>query len=205
MRYVALLVPTILLSGCGYRTWSDVPFTGASNPNLPAGDSENMQRVEGRGGGVAPLTPEAGDIWPNQLKPPPTLEDFEKTGNLTPQTEAPVPGSPLSRGMEGPGPSPNPSTGSSTVPGNAQPGLPPLPASPGPATARQAPARVAPNQTGRVIQTPQGPNVITGGTPNYQTTTTPGGGQSIIVPNGNGTSTVIHSDGRVETIPTPAQ
>ena len=36
-----------------------------------------------------------------------------------------------------------------------------------------------------------------------QTTTTPGGGSAIIVPNGNGTSTIIHSDGRIETVPTP--
>lgn len=203
MRYVTLLAVAFLLSGCGYRTWSDVPFLGGTNPNLPAGDSENMQRVEGRGASIAPLTPEPGDIWPGQLKPPPTLEDLEREGHLTPQTEAPVPGSPLSRGMEGPVPSPNPSTGSSTLPGNAQPGLAPLPATPGPATARQPPPSVAPNQTGRVLETPQGPNVITGGTPNYQTTITPGGGQSIVVPNGNGTSTVIHSDGRVETVPTP--
>ena len=32
---------------------------------------------------------------------------------------------------------------------------------------------------------------------------TPGGGQSIVVPNGNGTSTIIHPNGTVETMPTP--
>ena len=31
----------------------------------------------------------------------------------------------------------------------------------------------------------------------------PAGDKRIIVPNGNGTSTVIHPDGRIETIPTP--
>jgi hypothetical protein len=30
-----------------------------------------------------------------------------------------------------------------------------------------------------------------------------GAGQSIVVPNGNGTSTIIHPDGTVETVPTP--
>ena len=30
-----------------------------------------------------------------------------------------------------------------------------------------------------------------------------GGGQSIVVPNGNGTSTIIHPNGTVETVPTP--
>jgi len=45
--------------------------------------------------------------------------------------------------------------------------------------------------------------VTTGGTQGYQTMTTPGGGSAIVVPNGNGTSTVIKSDGSIETIPTP--
>ena len=49
----------------------------------------------------------------------------------------------------------------------------------------------------------QGLGVTTGGTAKYQTIVTPGGGQSIVVPNGNGTSTVIHPDGTVETVPTP--
>jgi hypothetical protein len=31
----------------------------------------------------------------------------------------------------------------------------------------------------------------------------PGGGQGIIVPNGNGTSTVIGPNGSVQTVPTP--
>ena len=44
--------------------------------------------------------------------------------------------------------------------------------------------------------------MTSGGTGGYQTLTTPQG-QAIVVPNGNGTSTVIHPDGTVETIPTP--
>ena len=42
-----------------------------------------------------------------------------------------------------------------------------------------------------------------GGTSGYQTLTEPGGGSAVVVPNGNGTSTIIHSDGRIETVPTP--
>jgi hypothetical protein len=150
---------------------------------------------------VEPMTTEAGDIWPGPLPPAPTLKDLEAGGGLTPQPEAPVPGSPLQRGAV---PSPNPSTGSSTPPGTSQPGLatpqpaPPLSSYASPPT--PAPGRVP---GGQVIQTPNGPSVTTGGGPGYQTTTTPGGGQSIVVPNGNGTSTVIHGDGRIETIPTP--
>jgi hypothetical protein len=54
-----------------------------------------------------------------------------------------------------------------------------------------------------VYPTQNGPAVTGGGGTGYQTTTTPGGGSAIIVPNGNGTSTVIHSNGTIETVPTP--
>jgi hypothetical protein len=54
-----------------------------------------------------------------------------------------------------------------------------------------------------VVPTNQGLGVTTGGTTKYQTIVTPGGGQSIVVPNGNGTSTVIGPTGNVTTIPTP--
>ena len=74
--------------------------------------------------------------------------------------------------------------------------LPPQAASPN----APPPAR---NPAGQVVQTPGGPGVTTGGTSGYRTMTTPGGGSAIVVPNGNGTSTVIYSDGRIETIPTP--
>lgn len=202
MRRLALLGFALTLSGCGYQTWWNPPFTSGYNPNKPLATSENLQRVEGGVTNVTPITTEPGDIWPGPLAPPPTLQDLEHTGGLTPAPEQAVPGSPLSRGTAPPVPSPNPSTGSSTNPGNQQPGLS-LP-NPPPATSYATPPTPAQqDQTGRVIQTPSGPNVITGGTNNYQTTTTPGGGQSIVVPNGNGTSTVIHSDGRVETIPSP--
>ena len=204
MQRIASLTLALILSGCGYKTWWNPPFTGGYNPNLPTSDSENMQRVQGREPNVPILTTEPGDIWPGPLAPPPTLKDLELTGGLTPQPEAPVPGSPLSRGIGAPSPSPNPSNGSSTPPANNQPGLaPPEPAPP--LSSYAAPPAAAPGHgsTGQVIQTPGGPAVTTGGGPAYQTTVTPGGGQSIVVPNGNGTSTVIHSDGRIETILTP--
>jgi hypothetical protein len=50
-------------------------------------------------------------------------------------------------------------------------------------------------------------NPLTAPLPNGTTGTPPAGepqpDRRIIVPNGNGTSTVIHPDGRIETIPTP--
>jgi hypothetical protein len=204
MRRIALLCCTLTLSGCGYNTWWNPPFTGGYNPNRPIGDSVNMQRVLGAAPSVEPITTEPGDIWPGPLPPAPTLKDLEANGGLTPQPEAPVPGSPLQRGAVEPSPSPNPIPGSSTPPGSNQPGLS-TPQQAPPASSYAAPPAAPPprGQGGQVIQTPSGPSVTTGGGPGYQTTVSPGGGQSIVVPNGNGTSTVIHGDGRIETIPTP--
>ena len=87
-------------------------------------------------------------------------------------------------------------------PGPNQPGLTPLPA-PTRRRARPIPTPPARNPAGQVYTTPQGPAVTGGGTSGYQTITPPGGGSAIVVPNGNGTSTIIHSDGRIETVPTP--
>jgi hypothetical protein len=132
-----------------------------------------------------PLVPEPGNIWPGPLPPTPSLLDIERETN--------------------PGiVSPQPSRGSSTPPGYAQPPLA-LPQITPPARGPGAPAAPPParDPSGRIIQSPSGPGVTGGGAPGYQGTTTPGGGSAIVVPNGNGTSTIIHSDGRIETVPTP--
>ena len=204
MRRIALLMLTLILSDCGYRTWWNPSFTGGYNPNLPVNDSENMRRVKELEPSAPPLVTEPGDIWPGPLATAPTLKDLEATGGLTSEPEAPVPGSPLSRGSSAPYQSSNPHTGSSTPPGGAQPSIPiqqPLPPLSGYATPSASASAHEPS--GQIIETPAGPAVSTGGGPGYQTSTTPNHGQSIIVPNGNGTSTVIHSDGQIETIPTP--
>lgn len=204
MRRIALLGLALALSGCGYKTWWNPPFTAGHNPNQPAGDSENLLRVQGYSPEVTPLTTEPGDIWPGPLAPSPTMKDLVTQEGESTHPELPVPGSPLQRGTVPPYPSPNPSSGSSTPPGPVGPGLS-APQSAPPLSSYAAPPAAPPgrNPSGQVIQTPGGPAVTTGGGPGYQTTTTPGGGQAIVVPNGNGTSTVIHSDGRIETIPTP--
>ena len=202
MPRIASLILVLGLSGCGYKTWENAPFTSGYNPNLPVGDSENMHRVTGQEPVVPILTTEAGNIWPGPLAPPPTLKDLESTSGEAPQAEQPVPGSPLSRGTAAPYPSPNPSNGSSTPPSTFLP-QPTTPQAGVPTPNYAAPPATASNRGPSVIQTPGGTSTVTGGGPGYQTTINPGGGQSIVVPNGNGTSTVIHSDGRIETVPTP--
>jgi len=206
MRRIAFACLCMTLSGCGYSTWWNPSFTPGTNPHMPAGESENMRRVVGEHVDVKPLTPEPGDIWPGPIAPEPTLQELEQQG-AQPGVEQAVPGSPDFR-SGGPSqstppyqPPPPPARGSSTPPGSNQPPLQPLPSpSPPPAISNAPPAR---NPAGQVYQTPHGPAVTNGGSTGYQTTTTPGGGSAIIVPNGNGTSTIIHSDGTIETVPTP--
>lgn len=193
MRRIAFIWLCLALPGCEYNTWWNPPFATGSNPNQPAGDAENMRRVLGDQVEPQVLTPEPGDIWPGPLPPAMTLQDLESQG-AKPGQEQPVPGSPDFR----PPPLPR---GSSTPPVASQPGLAPLPRpSPPNPTDTTPPAR---SPAGQVTPTQQGPGVTTGGTTSYQTIQTPGGGSAIVVPNGNGTSTIIHSDGRIETVPTP--
>jgi hypothetical protein len=151
MRRVALISLT-MLSGCGYHTWWNPPFTTGFSPNAPVTNSVNLSRAKGRDVAVTPLTTEPGDIWPGPLPPPKTLQDLEREAPTA--SQAPAKGSPLDRA------------------GN--PLLAPLPS----------------------------------GTPGLSPDGTTAAGQApvdrrIIVPNGNGTSTVIYPDGRIETIPTP--
>jgi hypothetical protein len=166
MRRIALVSLT-MLSGCGYHTWWNPPFTTGYSPNTPVTTSVNMSRVKGRDVAVTPLTTQPGDIWPGPLPPPTTLQDLERESQTG--VEAPVPGSPLNR-----------AGGSLTAP---------LPkGTPG------APHGGTPSGTGPSGTGPSGPGPSGPGQPPDQ---------RIIVPNGNGTSTVIYPDGRIETIPTP--
>jgi hypothetical protein len=200
----------MLLAGCGYATWANAPFTAGSNPHAPVGSSENLRRAMGENAEVPALTPEPGNIWPGPLPPMPSLGDLERQGNLQSLPEQPVPGSPLNRGtapgqLSGPlAPSlpPQVSHGSSTPPSSNQPGLAtiPIPSPSSPRTQATPPAR---GPAGQTVPTREGPGVTTGGGQGYQTMTLPGGGTAIVVPNGNGTSTVIKPDGTIETVPTP--
>jgi hypothetical protein len=201
MRRIAFSCLCLALSGCGFNTWWNPPFTTGSNPNFPAGSSENMRRVVGEQVEAPPLTLEPGDVWPGPPPPEPTLQELEQQAGQQSQPEQPVPGSPNYRNQAPTPPPGPPARGSSTPPGSNQPGLAPLPTPTAPqATNPTPPSR---NPAGQVVQTPRGPAVTSGGTSGYQTAPTPGGGSSIIVPNGNGTSTIIHSDGTIETVPTP--
>jgi hypothetical protein len=133
----------------------------------------------------------------------PTTVPGERPG--LPASHEPVP---IGRPTEPPPPLPNLQPprprGSSTPPGNVEPPGPPLPpgalTQPPPQPPRNGPAP----PPGGAVQLPNGVGVDAGGTSGYRQLTLPNGQPgAIIVPNGNGTSTVIQPNGTVQTIPTP--
>lgn len=204
MRRFVLLVPLVLvLPGCtGFGTFLTHAFSGPGrNPNRPAADSENVRRAYGNPEAVTPLLPDQGNVWPGPQGPDPTLTDIEQQQN-NPQgsrgniTDVPAPPFLPNRQPRGsstpPGPAPQ------APPGPR--GVPPQPQPPPGATAAPPPGRFGP---GGVVTTPGGNLNDAGGTNSYRQLTQPGGAGAIVVPNGNGTSTVISPDGGVQVIPTP--
>ena len=210
MQRVAFLSLVALLPGCvGTGHFLSDTFTlPLANPNLPQADSLNLRRALGQPVEVDPLEPEPGNVWPNQSRQEPTLQDLQRDPNATSRdgfqpTEVPgrTPGLPA-------GEQPRP-RGSSTPPASNQP--PPGSALPGTVLpeAGQPPRAPSPappprNPTGSVTQLPEGGvGVDSGGTRGYRQLNTPRGPGAIMVPNGNGTSTIISPDGSVQTVPTP--
>lgn len=202
MRRLTPLLLLVGLTGCtGLGEFFDHTFTNPrQNPNVPMTDSENVRRVRGLDPAIQPLEVEPGNVWPKFDTPDPTLEDVannpgrEDARGFEPTTvPGGRPGLPAHR-------QPVPARGSSTPPGQAQPGSLQIP---NPSLSPPPPISNAPRLPGGVVNTPQGPAVDTGGTNNYRTLNTPSGPGAIVVPNGNGTSTVISPNGTVKTIPTP--
>ncbi len=195
MRRSALLVSALLLSGCtgsGYwRYLEDTATLPGANPNRPSGTSETYWAVRhgsSHGTEAAPLLTEAGDVWPGQPQPVPTLRDLQKQQNAE-------------LGSAGIG-----SLGGVGSAGALKP-LPPLPQLPGYEISPPLPTNPAPAQEfpGGRVKLPSGQTQPFTNPQNYQTVPGGEGRESIVVPNGNGTSTVIGPNGEVSTIPTPGK
>jgi hypothetical protein len=151
-------------------------------------DSLTVARVMGQQVEVDPLLPVAGSVWPSAADEGPrgTLGNPDAAVRPDQLQERPVP--PARRGSSTPPPFP-PVT--DAAPGLRQPAIPPAPIYPAPSRA-----------DGRVIPTPQGPAVTTGGGPGYSTYVTPEGATGTAVPQG-ATTTMMDADGRVRVVPTP--
>ena len=190
MRRSALSILSIvsagLLSGCtGTGVFLDhtTQWFG-HNPNTPAGSSETFQRIRGETVDVPPLVPENGNVWPTDTGPDLTMQDIEKQQNAEIQRNG---GQPTNGG---PTSGPNPQVNRAN---NADKGLPPPQTPPPPPHGRG------------ITATPGGPQVDVGGGSGrgYRQMQTPNAPSSgILVPNGNGTSTLIGPDGSVQTVPT---
>jgi hypothetical protein len=186
MRRINLLATTLLLpgllSGCAgsgfYSYLGDTfrpPF--GANPNKAAGTGENYAKVRGKPMTVEqPILFEAGDVWPPPPKPPMTLKDIQAQ-----QTTE------MKNGEAGYAP------------------LQPLPNLPGYEVPEQQAAPFIPSATfpKGSVHRPQGGPLGIGSTATSKATTA--GDGTIVVPNGNGTSTVISPTGAVTTIKTPGK
>ena len=215
MRRIVLLGFVLLLPGCeswnGFQDYFTSPFVGVGgfindtvtfrrNVNAPLGDGDNMNRVRGREVTAEPLLPEPGNVWPGPPRPQATLSDLEREqgtpgapgapGASPPQVPAGTPGAPH--------PQPR---GSSTPPYQAPVSNLPPP-SRGAAPLPTPSIAIPPPLTG-IVQTPQGPAVITNGGNGVQTYTLPNGGTGRAINNANGTVTLIGPDGSVQSVPAP--
>lgn len=196
MRRLVLVASVLSLPGCALSDFFSDTHTYGTNPNRPIADSETVRRVEGEQFSSQPLTPEPGNVWPTKREALPTLEDLEKQTSSANASQRgdnlPVPEHRQQR--------PARALGSSSPPSPPGPGLPPFPAPNVPSVSARPPEG---SQLGKPVQLPGGGTGVTsGGNSNYQTFTSPSG-PGVVIPNGNGTSTVIKPDGTISTIPTP--
>jgi hypothetical protein len=180
--------------------------TGAAWSPLSAGggnavevDSLTVQRIRGANPEIAPLGPEAGNVWPAQEAPRPTLlgSPEEAMRNIPEYRPSLIEGAPPARSPVQTEPQ-RATRGSSSAP-------PPPPA------AQQAPPRAAseplpgrsapppPRTEGRALTDPSGrPAVGTGQAGSIQGFTQPGGGGGAVIRDGN-VETWIGPDGQART------
>ena len=189
MRRITLLVPifsaVLALPGCvGFDDYFDNTHSLGSNPNMPIGDGLNMRRVQGQTADITPITPEPGNVWPRSVEPLPSLQNIEPERGIVPR--GPTSQRPAQTGALPSSLSPIAATQPIAIP----------------QAAPSAPLAAAPTLPQTVIPTATGPAIVTTGTDRYQTVNTPTG-TAVVVPNGNGTATLMRADGTMEVITVP--
>lgn len=225
-----LLLPGCTGFGVFLDNTFTLPLPG-NNPNLPMTDSQNVRRVRGVEPDATPLTPEPGNVWPTAIQSEPTLEDLIKnqaSGTGSGEPNVTIPGSAPSTPPRQPRPATPPASSTLDIapPTTTNlPNVPPRPVAPTtstpttaapttPASPTTTSPTITPNPT-PLTTTP--PSAATPGTRAPATSAAPASPSgsataprptnipqgAIVVPNGNGTSTVIFPNGTVQTIPTP--
>ncbi len=184
MRHVSVVVSVMLLGGCagsGFGTYvHDTTRLPWHNPNQPQGSAPNHEKVLAVKGALqpAPLVMAPAGAWPGPPKAIPSLQDLQRQQNdeMASGTYAP-------HAMSGD-----------------------LPQLPGYAVTPPPEPLVAPKQsfpTG-VVSGVEGKAVgSTGGAEVTRSVPGPDAHGNIVVPNGDGSSTVIGRDGSVTTQPAP--
>ncbi len=195
MRRLFPLGLLLLLPACNYigspidgigKFISDT-ISFSTGPNRPAGDAPNMVRVGGNAAPEQPLLPEAGNVWPGPLPPAKTLSDLQRDPGV-------VPGSGDASSI--PKPMPIGNTVGPAAPTRTVPALRAAPPPPNQPLGANSP-------TGRVLQTPIGPAITSVGGNGTETFTLPTGKTGTVINNGNGTATLIGSDGSTTIVPVP--
>ncbi|MUG81199.1 hypothetical protein [Commensalibacter melissae] len=77
-NYAALITTFLILSGCSGidKFFDDTVSLPGNNPEAPEGYAENMQRVKGNMSiATTPLLPQSENIWPSRPPALPTLSD----------------------------------------------------------------------------------------------------------------------------------
>ncbi|MUH06364.1 hypothetical protein [Commensalibacter melissae] len=77
-NYAALITTFLILSGCSGidKFFDDTVSLPGNNPEVPEGYAENMQRVKGNMAiATTPLLPQSENIWPSRPPALPTLSD----------------------------------------------------------------------------------------------------------------------------------
>lgn len=189
MRRTNLLAPLfsvlLTLPGCvGFDDYFDNTHSLGSNPNIPMGDGLNMRRVQGQTAAITPIAPEPGNVWPRSVEPLPSLQNIEPDRGGAP------------RGATSQRPAQTGALPTSLAPMSM------TPPSLTPSAAPPAPLAAAPTLPQTVIPTASGPAIVTTGTERYQTVNTPTG-TAVVVPNGNGTATLMRADGTMEVVTVP--
>lgn len=150
------------------------------NVNRPDATVPNVQRAEGMAATTEPLLPEDGHVWPGPLPPSKTLADLQReTDGIGTGT-----GLPMSGGMAAPPPTPS---------------MPALKITPAPIN-QPIPA---PKPQSRVYQTPGGPAISSLNGGGLETFTMANGITGTVINNGNGTATLVRSDGVSLVVPMP--
>lgn len=207
-RSPVLMAVTVLfaggLGGCqryagnplhGFGPFIAQTHTTSRADAYPPGGNETMLHAQGYSSpDVDPLLPEPGNVWPGPIPPERSLSDIQRQQNeeqskIDQANPTPPPGTGR-----------RPARGSSTPPGAVRTAPSPVPRIGSPGV--DAP-RIQPSPAPLIGK--DGPLIPDRGNGSgIGTATTPGqAGQSILVPNGNGTTTVIGPDGSTQVVPTP--